>query len=68
MFEKKLVFATTISIIALCLSRSVALKRDANPLVGVKREMENDVWQFATRWAGIASSPLATYVDRGKTS
>jgi HKD family nuclease len=68
MFEKKIVFSATLSIIALCLSRSVALNRDETARGGIKRELENEVWQFATRWALIESGPLATYVDRGKTS
>jgi hypothetical protein len=68
MFEKKLVFKATLSIIALCLSRSAALNRDEISRGGIKRELENEVWQFATRWAGIESGTLATYVDRGKTS
>lgn len=68
MFEKKIVLATTLSIIALCLSRSVALNRDENALGSIHRELEKEVWHFATSWAGIEPGPLATYVDRGKTS
>jgi hypothetical protein len=67
MFDKKISIATTLSIIALCLSRSVALYRNENPPGGVGRGLGNDVWHFATSWAGIQSGQLATYVDRGKT-